>query len=59
MIIRVIARYAEPADKGIGDTLERAFAAMGADVVKAGLKMIGIECGCEGRKGWFNQRFPY
>jgi hypothetical protein len=59
MIVRVIARFAGPADKGVGDTLEKAFAMMGADVVKDALKRAGIDCGCSGRKAWFNARYPY
>lgn len=58
-IVRIVARWRIHTDAGIGDTLERAFAAIGGELVKEAMKATGADCGCDGRQKWLNARFPY
>ncbi len=43
--------------KGLGDSIEKLTKKTGIDkIVKA---VVGEDCGCDKRKEWLNQRFPY
>lgn len=43
--------------KGLGDTVEKITEATG---IKKAVKWIfGEDCGCEERKNWLNEKFPY
>lgn len=45
---------------GLGDTIEKITKATGIRaVVDTVSKMIGKDCGCEGRKEWLNSKVPY
>jgi hypothetical protein len=45
------------APKGLGDTVEQITEATG---IKKAVKWIfGEDCGCEDRKNWLNEKFPY
>lgn len=47
----------ENKSKGLGDTIEKFTTATGIkSFVK---KTLGPNCGCEGRKEWLNNKFPY
>lgn len=49
-----------PKDRGLGDTLERVFHAVGLDrIAKAKERLTGKPCGCAGRRDKFNALFPY
>lgn len=54
-----VSRWREPADIGLGDTLEHAFKALGADKFAAMLKVFRIDCGCADEKDYWNERRPY
>jgi hypothetical protein len=57
---RLIARLAQPQDKGLGDTIERIAAKRGGDWFKAAHKAItGADCGCPDRQANLNEKFPY
>ena len=43
--------------KGLGDTLEKVFKATG--IKKAVHWLLGEDCGCDKRKEYLNQMFPY
>ena len=55
--------FARPGDEGLGDTLKRVIEAARADwLLAAGLRLVGVdprECGCEGRRLYLNEKFPY
>ena len=42
--------------KGFGDTVEKFTTATG---IKAVVKAIAPDCGCEERKEWLNKKIPY
>ena len=45
---------------GLGDTIEKITKATGIRaVVDTVSKMLGKDCGCEGRKEWLNSKVPY
>lgn len=47
-------------DKGIGDTVERLIHKTGLDSLsKTYEKLTGRNCGCNNRKEWLNNRYPY
>lgn len=45
-------------DVGIGDTIHRLLGRPGSWFELA-IKSLGIQCGCQDRRAWLNQRFPY
>ena len=46
--------------KGLGDTIEKFTSATGIkSVVGFVSDATGIDCGCEERKEWLNEVFPY
>jgi hypothetical protein len=46
--------------KGLGDTVEKFTKATGLKkMVEIASSITGKDCGCEERKGWLNQSFPY
>lgn len=56
--VRVLAWLQKPADRGVGDTVERELGAAG-DAYKWFWDAIGWPCGCTNRQVWLNSRFPY
>ena len=42
--------------KGFGDTIDKFTTATG---IKAIVKAVAPDCGCEERKEWLNEKFPY
>lgn len=51
---------APPKPRGLGDTLERVFKAVGLDrIAKAKERLSGKPCGCAGRRDKLNALFPY
>lgn len=60
MLVRAIAAYREPSDMGVGDTLERLFGHLGADVLaKWFTRLTGRDCGCSNRKADANTKYRY
>jgi hypothetical protein len=55
---RALARLAVAGDRGLGDVIERHAKAARGDRFSAWLKKRGIDCGCAGRREWFNARYP-
>lgn len=55
---RVVARFANDEDIGVGDTLHRMLGTAG-DTFTALSEAIGVDCGCAARQAWMNQRYPY
>ena len=53
----VLAEYATTEDAGIGDIVARKLGKTG-EAFKAFMKSIGIDCGCQQRQEWLNQRYP-
>jgi len=53
-----VADTREPADKGIGDTIERKLASAGK-AYKAMLAAVGAPCGCCSRQAELNRLYPY
>lgn len=43
-------------DKGFGDTIDRFTSVTG---IKAVVKAIAPNCGCDERKEWLNKKMPY
>lgn len=59
-LVKLIARFRQPADKGIGDTLARNLAKFGAKSMAHAYTMItGADCGCENRQKKLNDAYPY
>lgn len=57
---RIVAKMRADVDKGIGDTLQRLFAKLGGEWVKATYHTLtGKSCGCESRQRRANELFPY
>lgn len=50
--------FAEPTDRGIGDTVERLLAKAGGRAIKSVLSKIGVGCGCTDRQEWLNRKYP-
>jgi hypothetical protein len=66
LAVQLIAKLKRPGDKGVGDTLARAFnlipvyRGMGAgEAFKALMAQIGVDCRCNSRREWLNQNYPY
>lgn len=60
MWAKLLARHRHDGETGLGDTLERLFAKLGADkLAKIYERYVGKPCGCRDRKQWLNQRFGY
>jgi hypothetical protein len=57
--VRVIAWFRSKEDEGLGDTIKRQLATLGANWVAAVLKELKIKCGCDARRRWLNARFSY
>lgn len=53
-----VAEWAEPPDKGVGDTIQRKLGVCG-EAFKATLKVLGVECGCAARQSEWNAKYPY
>ncbi len=58
-LLRSIARKRIPGDAGLGDTLQRLFARLGGEWLKAAIAKLGIDCGCANRQAWLNHHYPY
>lgn len=65
-LAKAIAMFRTPTDTGLGDTIANnlnripAFKGMGAgDAFKKVLHAMGIECGCDSRQRFLNERYPY
>ena len=57
---RIMARFREPDDRGVGDTAARVFARFGADRAAHLLqRLTGVDCKCADRRAWLNCRYPY
>lgn len=59
-IVKAIAKRRREGEKGVGDTLERVFAKLGAKALtKVYTKVTGKTCGCAHRKDALNLIYPY
>lgn len=59
-LAKLIACFRKDGDRGVGDTLARNLAIIGAKSMAAAYtKITGINCGCADRQGKLNARFPY
>jgi hypothetical protein len=56
--IKRLAGKAIPADRGIGDVLQRRYARWGGEIFKSVMKSIGIECGCAAKQAKLNALYP-
>lgn len=56
---RTIAAQRADGDRGIGDTAERLFGAVGGELFKRAIALAGIDCGCSARKDSWNSLYPY
>lgn len=53
-------RVSRPKSQGLGDTIEKVTEATGIKkAVEAVSDALGVDCGCEKRKEWLNERFRY
>ena len=53
-------RVSRPKSQGLGDTIEKVTEATGVKkVVEKVSEALGVDCGCESRKNWLNERFRY
>ncbi len=57
-IIRLLALFAVPEDRGIGDVVARLIGPFGGDAFKLWTKRFGLDCGCEVRQADWNIRWP-
>lgn len=55
--VKLIAEARKPGDTGVGDIVARKLGKTG-EAFKAFMKSIGIDCGCQQRQEWLNQRYP-
>lgn len=57
---KLIAAHALPGERGVGDTAERLFGALGGSALKGAMReLLGVDCGCEARRDDWNRRWPY
>lgn len=57
---KLMARQRRPGEIGVGDTLERMFARLGANTLTLIYeRYAGKSCGCKNRKDWLNRRYGY
>lgn len=56
--VKWVARYRDPEDTGVGDTIERLLGVWG-ERFKALMARFDIDCGCSDRKDYFNLVYPY
>ncbi len=55
-----LGKHAVPPARGLGDSIARAFTALGADrIVKALERATGRPCGCKRRQAKLNELLPY
>jgi hypothetical protein len=52
----IAAREAEPAPRGLGDTVKNVLAAVGVDKL---VHAAWPDCGCSNRQAWLNKMWPY
>jgi hypothetical protein len=53
-------RVSRPKSQGLGDTIEKVTEATGIKkAVEVVSEALGVDCGCEQRKNWLNERFRY
>jgi len=53
-------RVSRPKSQGLGDTIEKVTEATGIKkAVEVVSEALGVDCGCESRKNWLNERFRY
>ena len=57
--LRKLGEHRVMGDRGAGDTAERILASVGAEWIKKGLAMIHVDCGCESRRDWMNEKWPW
>lgn len=57
--VRLIRMLRQPADIGIGDTVQRIAAKFGGERFKAWAERVGIPCGCAQRQSEWNRIYPY
>jgi hypothetical protein len=57
LAVRVVARFKQDGEQGIGDTLARLI--VGGDEFKALMEAIGVDCGCSARQAHLNALYPY
>lgn len=57
--LRKLANHRAMGERGAGDTTERLLSAAGADWVKKGIALLRIDCGCESRRDWMNEKWPW
>lgn len=58
--VRLLARFAKPRERGVGDTLARLLGKVGGEVWKGWYqRLTGKDCGCGDRQGRLNERYPY
>lgn len=58
-LVKWLGRFRQPADRGLGDTLERMMAKAGGRTFKHLMALLRLPCGCEDRRRWLNERFPF
>ena len=58
-LIKWISRFRVPEDRGLGDTLERMLSKVGGRKFKHLMQLMHMPCGCEDRRKWLNERFPF
>lgn len=56
---KIVSRFRQEGDKGVGDTFERLARHFGGERIKAWSKRLGIPCGCCGRQAAWNRLYPY
>lgn len=59
LMVRQVAALAEPADRGVGDTVAGQLKLGRVNVISAVLHVFRIPCACEDRRAWLNARYPY
>ena len=58
--VRALAKRRQPGERGVGDTLARILAGVGAArAAKVYERLVGRTCGCADRQEWLNRRWPY
>lgn len=58
-LLKWVAAFRTPEDRGIGDTVERLLAKAGGRAIKKWLERVGVSCGCRDRQAWLNEKYPY
>lgn len=57
--VRFATLIRSPEDIGVGDTIARTIGPFGGEAVKAFIKSLGEDCGCDARQDLLNKKYPY